>query len=116
MSAIMITAFLASAVAAAAPPPAPGPSEPQLQNASLHYVPLLASTGHTVEGIMSVDDQTLGVGQRINADVASGFRTVAYHCPNEAGISHLSFDFKSGQTYELVCRMGQQAEIRATEC
>ncbi len=111
-----ITALLASTLAVATPAASTSPSELQLQDASLRYVsPSAVFLGFSY-GITSVDNQTLILDQRVNAPVASGYRTVSYSCPNESGISQLGFNFEAGRSYELVCRAGQQAEIRTADC
>lgn len=91
----------------------------QAQDALLVYVAPLSSLAGISHGMTAVDAKPLFLDQRVNTKVASGVRTVWYSCPNEPamqGGSHLSFDFKADQVYELVCRAGQQAEIRTGGC
>jgi hypothetical protein len=70
-------------------------------------------------GIEAVDGQRLLFGQRTQARVAPGLRTIWYSCPNEpqlSGGNRLSFDFKPDQVYALQCRAGQPVAIVEAGC
>jgi hypothetical protein len=70
-------------------------------------------------GIDAVDAERSVLDRRRTATLASGVHTVWYSCPNEAAPrdgAHITFDFAEGKVYELVCRAGQDAEIRAGGC
>lgn len=118
MSTVAAIALLLSSLGAAPPSASMGQPAPQAKQASLHYV-----SGHVIPvgisyGITAVDGQAPILDERASARIASGLRTVGYYCPNEsqpAGGARLSFNFQAGQAYELVCRAGRQAEIRALE-
>lgn len=111
--------LVVSALASTAPSTSTSQPTTQSQDALLQYVaPFQALTGIS-HGMTAVDSQPLILDQRAATRVTSGLRTVWYFCPNESrmtGGSRLSFNFKAGQRYELVCRDGQQAEIRAAGC
>lgn len=69
-------------------------------------------------GIDSVDERRSAYGQRVATRVLAGTRTIQYSCPGERATvrgSRMSFDFKAGENYELVCRAGQQALIRRAD-
>ena len=118
MSTVVAIALLVSSLGAT--PSNASMSQPAAQatEASLQYV-----SGHVIPvgfsyGITAVDGQAPRLDERASARIASGLRTVGYYCPNEsqaAGGAHLNFNFQAGQAYELVCRAGKQAEIRALE-
>ena len=118
MKAIAAIAFLASAFATVAPSAADKLPVTTSKDAVIHYVsPFQTPVGY-IYGMSAVDSLPLVLDQRSSTRVASGLRTVWYSCPNElamAGGSRLSFDFKAGGTYELVCHAGQRAEIRTAE-
>ena len=113
-----LAAFLISALAGASPNATPAQVAPPPNDAVLGYVApfqLLATISY---GMTAVDSRPLVLDQRVEARVASGLRTVWYSCPNESpmtGRSGVTFDFKAGERYELVCRAGHQAEIRPAE-
>lgn len=115
----LLSLIVLSALAATAPSTAPGQPAIQPDEALLQYVAPFQPLAGIAYGMTAVDDQTLILNQRVDTRVASGLRTVWYTCPSESlqtSSSRLSFDFKAGQVYELVCRAGQQAEIRAAGC
>lgn len=69
-------------------------------------------------GIDAVDARRNVLGERLQAQVAAGHRTIRYSCPNEAAPrdgSRISFDFEAGASYTLTCRAGGEAEIRRTD-
>ena len=91
----------------------------QPEEAVLQYVAPFQALAGISYGMTAVDNRALILDQRTTARVASGLRTVSFSCPNAsslAGGSQLRFNFKAGQAYELVCREGQPAEIRAAGC
>jgi hypothetical protein len=115
----LVGLLVVSVLAAASPAIASSEPTPQAKDAVLQYVaPFQVLTGVSY-GMSAVDSRPLFLDQRASTHVASGLRTVWYSCPNEApasGGSRLSFEFEPGRVYELVCRAGQQAEIRAADC
>jgi hypothetical protein len=115
----LFSLLVASALAATTPGTSTRQPTTQPKEAVLQYVAPFQSLAGISYGMTAVDNQALILDQRTTARVASGLRTVSYSCPNEssmAGGSRLSFNFKAGQMYELVCREGQPAEIRAAGC
>ena len=115
----LLSLLVASALAATAPSTSTSQPTTQSQEALLQYVAPFQALAGISYGMTAVDSQPLILDQKVTARVASGLRTVWYSCPNQSqmtGGSHLSFNFKAGQMYELVCRDGQQAEIRAAGC
>jgi len=115
----LLSLLVVSVLAATAPSTSASQTTTQSEDAVLQYVAPLNPLIGISYGITSVDRHTLFLDQRVNTRVASGLRSVEYSCPNEPGVargSRLSFNFKAGQIYELVCRDGQQAEIRAAGC
>ena len=118
MSTVVAIALLTSALATAAPNASVSRPATQTQDASLSYVSESLLPVGIFYGMTAVDNRPLILDQRENARITSGLRTIFYACPNEprsAASSRLSFNFQAGQTYELVCRAGQPAEIRAAE-
>jgi hypothetical protein len=108
-----------SVLAATAPNTSTSQPTTQSSDALLQYVAPFQALAGISYGMTAVDSQPLILDQKVTTRVASGLRTVWYSCPNEAqmsGGSRLSFNFKAGQAYELVCRDGQQAEIRTAGC
>ena len=117
MSTVVAIALLASALSTAAPDAPVGQATAQARDASLSYVSE-SLLPEIFNGITAVDNRSLIFEQRTNTRVTSGLRTVSYICPNEsgsAGGSRISFYFQAGQAYELVCRAGQKAQIRAAQ-
>lgn len=105
------SALLASASAFAAEPAAP-------TEATLTFVaPYSALVGNSF-GMDKIDSLPLVMDQRHEMKLESGVRTVWYSCPGEAAPqygSRTSFAFEAGKMYELVCRSGQEAEIREAD-
>ena len=93
------------------------PAGPAAQTASLAFVADTPYVG-AAYGIEALDGHRRVYGERLAADVAAGHRTVAYVCPAASGgdTAQLGFDFEPGRRYELVCRAGQPAVIRAADC
>jgi hypothetical protein len=92
--------------------------EPAAATASLTFKAKGAVLVGTAYGLDAIDDEPRIYGQRTSAEFLAGRRTVAYTCPDTPiGIdgSRLTFDFQAGSHYELVCRNGQEAEIRVTD-
>ena len=115
----LLSLLVVSALAATTPGTSTSQPTTQSKDASLQYVAPFQLLAGISYGMTAVDSQSLILDQRVTTRVASGLRTVSYSCPNESqkpGGSRLSFNFKAGQAYELVCREGQQAEIRAAGC
>ena len=113
----LLSLLVVSALAATAPGTATGQPATQPGEARLQYVAPFQPLAGISYGMTAVDGQPLILGQRVGTQVASGFRTVWYSCPDDPqGSNSQGFDFKAGQTYELVCRDGQQAEIREAGC
>jgi hypothetical protein len=109
--------LVASAFAALTAPSSPA-EEPAAATASLTFKAKGAALVGTVYGLDAIDDEARVYGQRASAEILAGRRTVSYTCPDAPlGIdgSRLSFDFEAGSHYELVCRAGQQAEIRLVD-
>lgn len=118
MTAVAAIALLLSSLGVAPPGAAMGQPVPQTREASLHYVSGNVIAMGISYGITAVDGQAPILDKRESARIASGLHTVGYYCANEsrtAGGAWLSFNFQAGRAYELVCRPGQQAEIRALE-
>jgi hypothetical protein len=119
MGTIVAAALLASALAAASPGPAISEPATQARGASLRFVSGSLLPVEIFQGLNAVDNQQLILAGRTSTRVAAGVRTVFYTCPNQpqpAGGARLSFDFQADRAYELVCRAGQPAEIRAADC
>lgn len=115
----LFSLLVASALATTTPSTSASQTTAQAEVALLQYVAPVQSLAGISYGMTAVDSQPLILDQRATTRVASGLRTVWYSCPNESkmtGGSRLSFNFKAGEVYELVCRDGQQAEIRAAGC
>jgi len=108
--------LVVSAITATAPGPSVAQPAPQPRNAVLQYVAPFQALAGISYGLTAVDGQPLILDQRVTTHVDPGVRTVWYSCPNASGGSRLSFDFQAGQIYELVCREGHPAEIRAAGC
>ena len=71
----------------------------------------------TAYGLDAVDSRPRLFGERVAAHLAPGERTVWYSCPGSRDSSALTFNFKAGQRYQLVCQVGKDAVIRkADEC
>jgi hypothetical protein len=118
MSTVVAVALLVSSLGAT--PSSASMVQPALQakEASLHYVSRRVIPVGASYGIMAVDGQAPILDERAGARIASGLHTVGYYCPDQsqaAGGTRLSFNFQAGQAYELICRAGQQAEIRTLE-
>ena len=114
LSGLLVASALA-ATAAGTPPAEPAaPSD----DAVLRFVAPFHALAGISHGMTAVDGRPLILDQRATTRVASGLRTVWYSCPDESqatGVSSLSFDFKAGQAYELVCRAGKPAQILAAD-
>ena len=118
MGTVVAIALLTSALAATAPGAAIDRPAAPARDASLRFVSQSALPVEIFQGLTAVDKRSLILDQRASTRIASGTRTVFYICPDQpqpAGGSRLSFDFQAGQAYELVCRAGQQAEIRPAQ-
>lgn len=86
---------------------------------SLNFVAPFNALSGISYGIDAVDAQRKVLGDRRTTTVASGVHTVWYSCPNEVAPrdgARITFDFDEGKVYELVCRAGQDAEIREGGC
>jgi hypothetical protein len=115
----LLSLLVVSAFAAITPGTATSQPTTQPEEAVLQYVAPFQALAGISYGMTAVDNRALILDQRTTARVASGLRTVSFSCPNAsslAGGSQLRFNFKAGQAYELVCREGQPAEIRAAGC
>ena len=106
---MLATAVFAAALAATG-------STSQSQDATLSFVASGSPLVGISFGMSAVDGRTLVLDQRTSTQLAAGRRTIWYSCPNEAGMQGaLSFDFEPGTRYELACRNGLPAQIRAAE-
>jgi hypothetical protein len=91
---------------------------PAAPTATLQFVDKDMPLAGISYGIDFIDGNRNAFGQRVSTAVPAGTRTVWYTCPGEAPMSsgsRLSFDFKAGERYELVCRTGQDALIRRAD-
>ena len=107
-----------SALAAIGGQSTPASQSPQPQQASLSFVSQDQILAGITYGIDAIDAQPQVFGRRLSANVSAGQKTIWYSCPNEpqvAGGSRITFDFKAGSRYELVCRSGKDAEIRSSD-
>ena len=107
-----------AALAASGGQEAPDAGQPSTGPASLKFVAKDPMLGEAIYGIDAIDGLARAYGQRQAADVAAGLRTVWYSCPAAPvmdGGSRVTFEFVAGRKYELVCRSGQEAEIRAAD-
>lgn len=69
-------------------------------------------------GLDAIDGQPRYFGQRAAAEIPPGQRTILYSCPNApdtGNASSLTYTFKPGHLYELVCRGGKEAVIRQSD-
>lgn len=110
--------LVVSALAAAGGQAPPAPSQQSSEPASVSFVAEDLALAGIAYGIDAVDALPRVFGDRLSTHVSAGNRTVWYSCPNAPrveGGSHLTFNFVGGRRYELVCRHGQDAEIRPSD-
>ena len=115
---MLATALFAASLATVSGASAPAPATSAPQDATLRFVAAKSVLAGISFGMNTVDGRPLLLDQRTSIQLGAGRRTIWYSCPNEpmsAQGSPITIDVKAGTRYELVCRAGQQAQIRAAK-
>lgn len=113
-----LTATLLACLAGTAP--AHARTTPDIAQATLRFQSKASVLAGISYGIDAVDARRSVLGERLQAEVPAGLRTIWYSCPGEAAPregARISFAFEAGASYTLSCRAGQDAEItRSDDC